>query len=167
MQLIPARGRLRDRISLFNSHSDAAYPREGTVTREAHPMAEAIGMQLIPARGRLQKVVRSNLGNVLMQLIPARGRLRRFAVCRAATCRCSLSPRGDGYRRGRKAMADRKIDAAYPREGTVTSARAQQGRCASMQLIPARGRLRHLLQTTSPSPRCSLSPRGDGYASLM
>ena len=98
-----------------------------------------------------------------MQLIPARGRLQE-----------ELAP-----------LVNLEIDAAYPREGTVTDACGGEEKNKRMQLIPARGRLPnvssvqnavvmmqlipargrlHPLRQNHPHQRgCSLSPRGDGY----
>ena len=120
-----------------------------------------------------------------MQLSPARGRLRQVLRSRFRHAGCSLAPRGDGYgssfgmlphrtsmqlipARGRLPNVSRVqdtviVDAAYPREGTVTSssviccisapdaAYPREGTvtatpysaCSTivMQLIPARGRL--------------------------
>ena len=121
-------------------------------------------MQLSPARGRLLTQSPLFSKGSTMQLSPARGRLPT------------------GVRLGGTGV----LDAAYPREGTVTrpvliTFSNQMGCSLSprgdgyaslpdtfsayslMQLIPARGRLRNIARLTMPLNRCSLSPRGDGY----
>ena len=102
---------------------DAAYPREGTVTAyNIVTSAEGGKMQLIPARGRLRLRVSPPKRVNMMQLIPARGRLPQDAP---------------------EYVTREELDAAYPREGTVT--------------------LYQYVNSNVP-PRCSLSPRGDGYS---
>ena len=98
-----------------------------------------------------------------MQLSPARGRLRFCQSPCVMLC----------------------VDAAYPREGTVTSS-GKSGRSPvagyslaprgdgyalflelhsnfKIQLSPARGRLLHLSRILYMEKRCNLSPQGDGY----
>ena len=165
-------------------------------------------MQLIPARGRLPLPHRSiPTTPCRIQLSPARGRLH-IGTCKISQVHigCSLAPRGDGYvlavlvfrdalmqlspARGRLRFCQSPcvmlcVDAAYPREGTVTSS-GKSGRSPvagyslaprgdgyalflelhsnfKIQLSPARGRL--LLGTAAVfhCHRYSLAPRGDGY----
>ena len=127
----------------MNVSSDAAYPREGTVTSQYLKTSSTLLMQLSPARGRLRPTRRDLFRCcTVMQLIPARGRLHDFerelygsfndaAYPREGTVTllltwkkssthvgCSLAPRGDGYQNSR---------VSCPSIG--------------MQLIPARGRI--------------------------
>ncbi len=76
-----------------------------------------------------------------MQLSPARGRLPFDMVLAPLLLRCSLSPRGDGYRSVR-IMSEAVTGCSLSPRG--------DGYCP--QLI-----------SVSEICRCSLSPRGDGY----
>ena len=123
MQLSPARGRLPCCTVLNDVFGMMQLsPARGRLHATIQLHCHCLLMQLSPARGRLLWVIRpSNVELVEMQLIPARGRLLLVVVLSHA----------------------HPLDAAYPREGTVTV-----GACAVF----------------ATCHRCSLSPRGDGYS---
>ncbi len=163
MQLIPARGRLL-RVA-FPCHSSLRMqliPARGRLHQQVIVLVCAMGMQLIPARGRLRSGSFAIRLNIWMQLIPARGRLQHLCSHQLFDAGCSLSPRGDGYVDNRFDFSD-GLDAAYPREGKVTGFSSHLVfHFLSMQLIPARGRLRrYAADDRDLIERCSLSPRGD------
>ena len=143
MQLSPARGRLPTFTFYIIAREllDAAYPREGTVT---HP-----GCSLEVSH--------------LMQLIPARGRLLYSMSLLSHSFRCSLSPRGDGYKKNLRRLSTLKSMQLIPARGRLPNVSSVQNAVVMMQLIPARGRLHPLRQNHPHQRGCSLSPRGDGY----
>ena len=137
-------------------------------------------MQLSPARGRLQRHLGWCRWSNWMQLSPARGRLLRPMRIGENHPGCNLAPRGDGYlsdridslppsmqlspargrlRAGSASSTEIQRDAAYPREGTVTSLRGRKCHLGNtMQLSPARGRLPDNRRHASRQPRMQLSP---------
>ena len=141
--------------------ADAAYPREGTVTRPVLiTFSNQMGCSLAP-RGDGYAGSSSDFNARTDAAYPREGTVTSSASQMSWSRMMQLSP-ARGRLLGLGRLRPFAKDAAYPREGTVTTGTSQPFPPCRMQLSPARGRLlKCFAALLTLTIRCSLSPRGD------